>query len=193
MLARPLLRGTLALTAAGLYSRLTGSASRIILVRLVGETGIGLFQMVVPVVNLAITVALLGLPGAMAQMVAKAEARRAHPEALAVRRRTTLLLAVAATLAAVALWALAPFLANHVLTDPRTEPALRLAPSSWPPPSQAPTCALRPGDAPAQAGSVGPGRRANGARGSHVRPRRPAPAAGHGPRDRGAGGRPRRG
>ncbi len=128
MLTRPLLRGTLALTAAGLYSRLTGSLSRILLVRLVGETGIGLFQMVVPVVNLAITLALLGLPGAMAQMVAEAEARGDHAAAAAVRRRTAVLLTAAGAVTAASLWLLAPLLAGAVLTDPRTEPAVRLAP-----------------------------------------------------------------
>ncbi len=128
MLTRPLLRGTLALTAAGLYSRLTGSVSRIILVRLVGETGIGLFQMVVPVVNLAVTLGMLGLPGALAQMVAEAEARGDTASAAAVRRRTALLLTLAGALAAGALWLLTPLLVGTVLTDPRTGPAVRLAP-----------------------------------------------------------------
>lgn len=128
MAFRPLLRGTLALTAAGLFSRFTGSIYRILLVRVVGETGIGLFQMAFPAYSLAATVATLGLPAALAKVVAERSARGDWP-GVAQARRVATILAAAATLASVYLaWGGAGFISRTVLTDHRTYASLAVMP-----------------------------------------------------------------
>lgn len=128
MAFRPLLRGTLVLTAAGLFSRFTGSIYRILLVRVIGETGIGLFQMAFPAYSLAATAATLGLPAALAKVVAERAARDDWPGVAQARQVATVLTA-AATLVSVCLaWAGASFISHTVLTDPRTEASLAVMP-----------------------------------------------------------------
>lgn len=128
MPARPLVRGTLALTAAGLFSRVTGSVYRILLVRVIGEIGIGLFQMAFPFYALGATVATLGLPGALAKLVAERAARDDWP-GVERARRVALALTLAATAVTLALaWSLAGPAAALALGDARTRLALALVP-----------------------------------------------------------------
>lgn len=128
MAFRPLLRGTLALTAAGLFSRFTGSVYRILLVRVIGETGIGLFQMALPAYSLAATAATLGLPAALAKVVAERAARNDWRGVAQARRVATLIAAGATLLAACLAWAGAGWLSRSVLTDHRTHAALAVMP-----------------------------------------------------------------
>lgn len=128
MAFRPLLRGTLVLTAAGLFSRFTGSIYRILLVRVIGETGIGLFQMAFPAYALAATAGTLGLPAALAKVVSERAARDDWPGVVQARTVAAVLTA-AATLVSVCLaWAGTGFMSHTVLTDPRTEPSLVVMP-----------------------------------------------------------------
>lgn len=126
--SRPILHGTLALTAAGLYARLTGSVYRILLVRLVGELGIGLFQMALPVFNLAATLATLGLPAALATVVAERQARGDWRGIEEARRAANYLVIASTLLTAGVIWSLAGTIAQVVLTDSRTFASLLVLP-----------------------------------------------------------------
>lgn len=128
LLARPILRGTIALTLAGLYARVAGSLYRILLVRVVGDAGIGLFQMSLPLYSLATHLATLGLPGALAKVVAEGSARGDWPAVARVWRIATGLVLAASLLTALAAWAASDLLAHRVLTDPRTALALLIMP-----------------------------------------------------------------
>lgn len=128
MSRRPLLQGTLALTAAGLYARVTGSVFRILLVRLVGEAGIGLFQMALPVLTLGSTLATVGLPGALATVVAERHARGDWRGVDEARRAVLVLVTGAAALTATGVWLLAGPIARRVLTDDRTLASLLALP-----------------------------------------------------------------
>lgn len=130
MPSRHLLRGTLALTAAGVFSRVAGSFYRILLVRVVGQTGIGLFQMAVPVYALAATLASLGLPAALAKVVAERAARGDWPGVARARRAAMLLTLAATAITLVLAWAATGIVAERVLTDPRTRPALLVMPAA---------------------------------------------------------------
>ncbi len=127
---RQLLRGTLALTAAGLFSRVAGSFYRILLVRVVGQTGIGIFQMAVPVYSLAATLASLGLPAALAKVVAERAARGDWPGVEQARRTATLLTLAATAVTLVLAWAGTGVVAERVLTDPRTRLSLMIMPAA---------------------------------------------------------------
>ncbi|MBX5465355.1 MAG: oligosaccharide flippase family protein [Clostridia bacterium] len=123
-----LLRGAMASLLAGLVSRALGALYRLFLARLVGETGIGLLQMAMPVYYLAVIVASLGLPTGVAKLVAEGRAR-SDERSIERTLREALRLAVAvAVVAAAGLWWTAPWLAQRLLQEGRAAGALRWMP-----------------------------------------------------------------
>ncbi len=120
MTKQSFLRGTLILIIAGLVTRVLGFVNRIVMARILGEEGVGLYMMAVPTFILAITVTQIGLPIAIAKLVAEAEAMGDQQK---VKKVLTVSLAVTLTLSVVitaALMVVAPILSQTVLTDSRT-------------------------------------------------------------------------
>lgn len=66
--------GTVILITAGAITRILGFANRIVLSRIIGAEGMGLYQMVVPLLYFMITLTTFGLPVAIAKQVAESEA-----------------------------------------------------------------------------------------------------------------------
>jgi stage V sporulation protein B len=66
--------GTVILIIAGGVTKIFGFAHRIVLSRIIGAEGMGLYQMVVPLLYFLITVTTFGLPVAIAKQVAETEA-----------------------------------------------------------------------------------------------------------------------
>lgn len=66
--------GTVILIIAGGITKIFGFAHRIVLSRIIGSEGMGLYQMVVPLLYFLITVTTFGLPVAIAKQVAETEA-----------------------------------------------------------------------------------------------------------------------
>jgi stage V sporulation protein B len=75
MASRPLLKGTLILTLASVFCRFLGLGNRMLLSRLIGAEGLGLFQMILPFYTLAAVLVTLGLPGAVVKSVSDRFAR----------------------------------------------------------------------------------------------------------------------
>lgn len=71
----PFLRGALILTIAGVFVKLIGSVNRILLSRLLGGEGIGLYQMAYPLYLLALSISSAGIPVAISIVVAKKAAQ----------------------------------------------------------------------------------------------------------------------
>ena len=69
------LRGALILTVAGIIVKVIGSVNRILLSRLLGGEGIGLYQMAYPIYLLALSVSSAGIPVAISIIVAEKIAR----------------------------------------------------------------------------------------------------------------------
>lgn len=65
------LKGALILTAAGVIVKIIGSVNRILLSRLLGGEGIGLYQMAYPIYLLALSVSSAGIPVAISIIVAE--------------------------------------------------------------------------------------------------------------------------
>ena len=59
---------------AGFITKILGFINRIVMARILGEEGVGLYMMAVPTFILAITLTQIGLPVAIAKFVAEAEA-----------------------------------------------------------------------------------------------------------------------
>src|SRR5690625_3047134 len=69
------LQGTLILIIAGLITRFLGFINRLVLARILGEEGVGLYMMALPTLFLVITLTQLGLPIAISKRVSEASAK----------------------------------------------------------------------------------------------------------------------
>lgn len=113
------LKGTMILLAAGLFTRVLGFINRIVIVKFIGEEGVGLYMMAFPTLMLVITITQLGLPVAISKCVAEADAqgdRQKIKKILVVSLTVTLLLSFIFT---PGLILLAPYLTETLFTDPR--------------------------------------------------------------------------
>lgn len=123
------LQGTIILIVAGLITRVLGFINRIVVARVIGEEGVGLYMMAVPTLVLAITITQMGLPVAISKLVAEAEAMGDQQK---VKKILVVSLAITGTLSILffpAMVLLAPFLATTLFTDARTYyPLLAIAP-----------------------------------------------------------------
>ncbi|MGZ0086527.1 stage V sporulation protein B [Caldibacillus thermoamylovorans] len=123
------LQGTMILIIAGLITKMLGFMNRIVVARMIGDEGVGLYMMAVPTLVLAITVTQMGLPVAISKLVAEAEAtgdRQRVKKILVVSLATT---GVLSLLFLPALLAATPWLSRTMFTDPRIYyPLLAVAP-----------------------------------------------------------------
>ena len=72
-----LLKGTIILTAAGLITRLIGFGYRIFLSGTLGETNLGIYQMIFPIYSLAFTIYAAGIQTAVSQIISH-EPKKEH-------------------------------------------------------------------------------------------------------------------
>lgn len=127
----PLIIGTFILTATGVVSRLIGFFYRIYLSRLFGEEGMGLYQLLSPVLSLSFSLTAAGYQTAISKLVAEQSAKTKQPSLrpLAAGLAVTLPLSLLCNLV---LYALAAPIASGLLQEPRTAPMLRILSFSIP-------------------------------------------------------------
>ncbi|MBO8163865.1 MAG: stage V sporulation protein B [Brevibacillus sp.] len=119
--------GTVILIIAGAITKILGFLNRIVLSRIIGAEGMGLYQMVVPLLYFLITLATFGLPVAIAKQVAEADAAR---DPRLVRRFLALSLIVVTLLSlfiCTLLLLLAQLIMSYLFTDPRAHVVLLAA------------------------------------------------------------------
>ncbi|KZZ86067.1 MULTISPECIES: stage V sporulation protein B [Bacillaceae] len=123
------LKGTIILIAAGLITRVLGFINRIVLARFVGQEGVGLYMMAVPTLVLIITITQFGLPVAISKLVAEADAQGDQKR---IKKILAVSLAVTGSLSIFftpVILLSAPYLSEHLFTDPRTlYPLMAVAP-----------------------------------------------------------------
>ncbi|WP_028783325.1 stage V sporulation protein B [Thalassobacillus devorans] len=120
MTKQTFLQGTLILIAAGMITRFLGFINRIVVARVMGEEGVGLYMMALPTLFLAITLTQFGLPVAISKRVAEAEA---DGDLSKIKRILVVSLSITGGLSiifTILMVLLAPWVANHLLTDSRT-------------------------------------------------------------------------
>ena len=125
---RPLLRGILTLTTAGLLVRMIGMAYRVMLVRVIGSEVVGVFQMTFPVYRLCATAVSLGLPVALSRTVAESLAKRDTARVRASFKISFSLVLLNAIIASALLLLCAHLLSGRVLSDHRTHLAILMMP-----------------------------------------------------------------
>lgn len=127
----PLIYGTFLLTVTGLASRIIGFFYRIYLSRLFGEEGMGIYQLLSPVLSLSFSLTAAGYQTAISKLVAERSAREKQTsfKPLAVGLSISLPLSL---LCNALIFQLADFIARVLLQEPRTAPMLRILSFSIP-------------------------------------------------------------
>ena len=132
---RPLITGTLILTATGLVSRLIGFFYRIYLSRLFGEEKMGIYQLISPVIALSFSLTAAGLQTAVSKLTAELATRQSSIKESLNKRPfwasfgISLPLSVACTILT---YFLAEPIGTNLLKEPRTIPLLRIIALSFP-------------------------------------------------------------
>ncbi|AXK20089.1 stage V sporulation protein B [Bacillus toyonensis] len=120
MTRQSFLKGAFILMIAGFITKILGFINRIVMARILGEEGVGLYMMAVPTFILAITLTQIGLPVAIAKFVAEAEAvndKQKIKKILTVSLAVTSFISIILT---IGIMLLTPILAKTLLTDERT-------------------------------------------------------------------------
>ncbi|RYL93901.1 stage V sporulation protein B [Sporolactobacillus sp. THM7-4] len=73
MTRQSFLKGSFILMVAGLFTRILGMVNGMVLARVIGDDGVGLYNMAFPALILAVTLTELGLPVAISKLVAEAD------------------------------------------------------------------------------------------------------------------------
>jgi stage V sporulation protein B len=125
------LKGALILTVAGILVKLIGAPQRIILARLLGGEGIGLYMMAYPIYTLALSISSAGIPVAISIIVAEKVALNDYRGANRVFRISLYVLAVTGIFFTFLLYSGAGWLIEHqFIRDPRAYYAIAaLAPA----------------------------------------------------------------
>ncbi|ADC50396.1 polysaccharide exporter for spore cortex synthesis [Alkalihalophilus pseudofirmus OF4] len=123
------IKGTLILIIAGLITRFLGFVNKIVVARIMGAEGVGLYMMAVPTLLLVITITQLGLPVAISKLVAEAEAKGDRSR---IKKILVVSLAITGTLSIIftaAMILFAPIISKTMLTDARAYyPLIAIAP-----------------------------------------------------------------
>lgn len=114
------MKGTLILTAAGLMVKILGSVNRILLSRLLGGEGIGLYQIAYPLFLILVALSSAGIPAAVSIMVSHRAALQDRAGARKILGTTAALMAVLGLGFALLAWNLVPWLLDsHLVKDAR--------------------------------------------------------------------------
>lgn len=123
------LKGTVILIVAGLISRLLGFFNRIIMARLMGEEGIGLYNMAIPTLFLVYTLSQVGLPIAISKRIAEANAQNDQHKIKKILIVSLSITGILSFMFVGLLIFISPFIAQYLLTDQRTlYPLLAMTP-----------------------------------------------------------------
>lgn len=105
---------------AGLLNRVLGFILRIVLVRIIGDEGLGLFQMVFPIFVTCSIITTLGLPVAISKFVSEEVAQNRYRNALKIFKISLIIVAVSSILLVSLFAKNTEFIANNLLNNNRT-------------------------------------------------------------------------
>lgn len=127
----PLIVGTMILTATGLLSRIIGFFYRIYLSRLFGEEGMGIYQLLSPVLSLSFSLTAAGYQTAISKLVAENAATDASGSFKPLAAGLSISLPLSLLCNGV-IYFLSDFIAGNLLLEPRTASMLRIISFSIP-------------------------------------------------------------
>ena len=119
------MKGTLILTAAGLMVKILGSVNRILLSRLLGGEGIGLYQIAYPLFLILVALSSAGIPAAVSILVSRRAALQDRAGARRILWTTAALMAILGLVFALLAWNLVPWLVDsQIVKDGRARYAM---------------------------------------------------------------------
>lgn len=113
------IQGTMILLAAGIVNRILGFIPRILLPRIIGAEGVGLYQLGYPFFLVLVTIITGGIPLAVAKLIAEAESSGRPDRSTAILRTSLIFTASAGFIFTIISLTSAPFVSRHILTDSR--------------------------------------------------------------------------
>ena len=117
-----LIQGTLILTICGLFTRFMGFFYRIFLSRVIGSSGMGLYQLIIPFVMIAYSFCSMGVYTALSKTIAvlaKNASREQHKKQIGSCLFSGILLSVIpGILVAIFIYQTSPLIATHLLKTP---------------------------------------------------------------------------
>jgi stage V sporulation protein B len=123
-------KGAAILAVAGVGVRFVGAAMRIILAAIIGDEGIGLYQMAYPVYSSLLAISTAGIPVAVSKLVSENIALRDFREAARVFRIAMAILALTGLVIALLLGFGAEIMAERIVKEPRAVyPIMAIAPA----------------------------------------------------------------
>lgn len=114
-----LIKGTAILALAGVAVRLMGAVLRIALAALMGDEGIGLYQMAYPIYSTLLSISTAGIPVAISKLVAENIALKDYRGSFRVFRAALLILAASGLMITLFLLLGADFIARVIVRQPR--------------------------------------------------------------------------
>ncbi len=130
--SNPLITGTLILTATGFVSRFIGFFYRIFLSRLFGAEGMGIYQLISPVLALSFSLTVAGMQTAISKYVAGEEISKDYRSSVLHLSCGFLISMTISILCAAGIYCYGDEIAVHFLLEPRTAPLLRIIALSIP-------------------------------------------------------------
>lgn len=127
----PLIVGTFILTATGIVTRLIGFFYRIYLSRLFGEEGMGIYQLLGPILSISFSLTAAGYQTAISKLVAEQAATREGPSLRPLTAGLSISLPLSLACNAV-LFFFADTIAVNLLQEPRTASMMRILSFSVP-------------------------------------------------------------
>jgi stage V sporulation protein B len=124
MTKKSMIRGAAILAAAGLINRFLGAVARIALPTLIGDAGVGLYQMAYPVYGIFLVISTAGIPVAVSKLVAEQVAQNNRAGAFRILQVATVILVLTGTLFSLGLALGAKPIATYVARDPRAALAI---------------------------------------------------------------------
>ncbi|AXI09572.1 stage V sporulation protein B [Oceanobacillus zhaokaii] len=129
MTKQTFLQGALILIFAGMITRFLGFINRIVVARLMGEEGIGIYMMALPTLFLVIALTQIGLPIAISKRVAEADAKNDQVKVKQILVVSLIITAISSVVFTTVMILALPFIATTLLTDDRTLlPLLAISP-----------------------------------------------------------------
>lgn len=132
LLKNSLITGTLLLTFAGFLSRIIGFFYRIFLSRHIGAEGIGIYQLIFPLLSLCISLTSSGIQTGISKYTAEKYAKNNTSAAFCYLYAGFFLSITLSILTCIFLYQNADFLALHYLKEKRVAPLLRIMGLSLP-------------------------------------------------------------
>ncbi|SMO38576.1 stage V sporulation protein B [Melghirimyces algeriensis] len=119
MTKQTFIHGTLVLVGAGFITKVLGFVYRIALSRLIGDEGMGLFQMAFPILIFFIGLTTFGLPVAISKLVSEAEAKKDEQRIRSILIVSVLIVTISSLFFTLLILVTAPVIARTLLTDER--------------------------------------------------------------------------